>query len=234
MFDATKGQQAVTDQVETLSDEFAARFDTLQPRDQLVFLEKANQLLDNPDQVSAFQAGTYAQNSAGQPAAQLGTGRPAVRPTDDDIRKAVATILGAPQLPNGFKQLMRRGYDQAASDFLDPQDDGTPKIVTDTQTQRDDYKRERDTALGDLANERDPNRNGSLAQKLAAVTAERDSLRATGGYDQNIARNMAGEVIAAIDAQMGKMGGKVDGKDLVMHRFIRFTQHVGLQRPSTP
>lgn len=85
-----------------------------------------------------------AKDSTGAPAKALGAG-PAGTPSDDDARKAMAIILGAPGLPNGFKHLLRRAYDQTALDHLEVGDDGTPNLVVTLKKQVTDLTRERDT-----------------------------------------------------------------------------------------
>ena len=227
MFDATKGQQAVTDQVDTLSDEFAARFNDLKPRDQLTFLKKANELLDNPDQVSSFQAGTYAQNSAGQPAAQLGTG------SQSDPRQQMAEALNAFGASQGQAQAILRILNAPGDPgHLEVDDRGNPSELVAAKRERDQARTERDAALDALANERDVNRNGSLAKQLADVTAARDAaLNSASGYDQGEARNKATAVVTAINAQRGKrVSGEVEGKDEALAKFKEFAQAVGLRR----
>ena len=125
MFDATKGQQAVTSQIETLSDEFASRFDELPPRQQLTLLQQFNQLLDAPDQVSAFQAGTYAQNSAGQPAAALGAGTDAAQPTITP-QQAVQALVDNRSVDSGIKLAIRRLLTPSDPEHIQVESNGTP------------------------------------------------------------------------------------------------------------
>ena len=232
MFDATKGQQAVTDQVETRSDEFAARFNELKPRQQLTLLEQFNQLLDSPDQVSAFQAGTYAQNSAGQPAAQLGTGTTTATPTSSNAQEGLQAILDDNNVDSGIKLALKRLLTPNDPDHIPVGRDGTPSELVAAKRERDQARTERDAARVELTNERDVNRNGSLAKQLADVTIERDAaLNSAGGYDQDEARNKAAAVVTAINAQRGKrLSSEVEGKDEVRTKFGEFAQAVGLRR----
>lgn len=85
-----------------------------------------------------------AKDSTGTPAKALGAGTSSA-PSDEDARKAMATILGAPGLPNGFKHLLRRAYDQTALDHLEVEDDGTPKLLSPLKKQVKDLETERDT-----------------------------------------------------------------------------------------
>lgn len=255
MFDATKGLQAVIDEVETRSNEFAARFDELTMRQQLTLLQQFNQLLDAPDQVSAFQAGTYAQNSAGQPAAQLQLGAGG---NPSNPREMLAATLRALRASKGQAQgVLRILNGPGDPGHMEVDDRGTWTALVDTEVERDaaraeltrerdeshngslakqlaDVTAQRDAARAELTNERDVNRNGSLAKQLAEVTAQRDAaLNSAGGYDQANARTKARAVLAAVDAQHSRrMSGEVEGKDAVRTAFTNFAQAVGLQRQS--
>lgn len=236
MFDATKGQQAVTSQIETLSDEFASRFDELPPRQQLTLLQQFNQLLDAPDQVSAFQAGTYAQNAAGQPAAALGTGRPPGS-TPTDAHTGLRAILSDPGVDPGIQRALVRLLTPADPEYLPVDRQGTPVDMIAASRERDaaraernTAKAERDAAQQELANERSVTHNGSLAKQLATAIAERDTARAAaGGYDQAAARAAAQAVLDALNAQRGKMGGDVVGRDDVKAKLTAFANAVGLR-----
>ena len=245
MFDATKGQQAVTDQVETRSDEFAARFNELKPRQQLTLLEQFNQLLDSPDQVSAFQAGTYAQNSAGQPAAQLGTGTTTATPTSSNAQEGLQAILDDNNVDSGIKQALKRLLTPRDPAHIPVGRDGTPSEIVTTKrelatarAERDQLEAERDTAREELTNERDVNRNGSLAKQLADITAERDAARAerdtaratSGGYDQAAAHAKAEALHKAIrDLTSSRMSNEVAGKQAALDKFGEFARSVGLR-----
>ncbi len=231
MFDAAKGQQAVTDQIEARSDEFAARFTSLSPREQLAFLQKANELLDDPNQVLAFQTGTYAQNSAGQPAAQLGTGTTTATPTPSNAQEGLQAILGDSSVDPGIKLALRRVLTPTDPGYLPVDREGTPTELVATRQQRDQARTERDAARVELVNERDAARNGSLAKLLADVTAERDAARAAaGGYDQAAAQAALDAVDQSIEDLVGKMGGRVEGRSELKQKLGLLLRAVHLSR----
>ena len=231
MFDATKGQQAVTSQIETLSDEFASRFDELPPRQQLTLLQQFNQLLDAPDQVSAFQAGTYAPNSAGPPAAQLGTGTTTATPTPSNAQEGLQAILGDSSVDPGIKLALRRVLTPTDPGYLPVDREGTPTELVATRQQRDTARTERDAARGELVNERDAARNGSLAKLLADVTAERDAARAAaGGYDQTAAQAALDAVDQSIEDLVGKMGGRFEGRNELKQQLNALLRAIHLTR----
>ena len=230
MFDATKGQQAVTDQIEARSDEFAARFTSLSPREQLAFLQKANELLDDPNQVLAFQTGTYAQNSTGQPAAQLGTGSPSSN--SGNAQEGLQAILSDDNVDSGIKLALKRLLTPNDPDHIPVGRDGTPSELVAAKRERDQARTERDAARVELLHERDPNRDGSLAKQLAAVTAERDAARAAaGGYNQTAALAALAAVDQAIEDQVGKMGGRVEGRSELKQKLSNLLAAVRLSRP---
>lgn len=224
MFDATKGQQAVTDQIEARSDEFAARFTSLPPREQLAFLQKANELLDDPSNVSAFQAGTYAQNSSGQPAAALGTGR------TSNAQEGLQAILDDGAVDPGIKLALKRLLTPSDPDHIPVGRDGTPSELVAARRERDTARTDRDAARVELTKERDATVTGSLANQLAIAIAERNAAQATAsGYDQTVARAAAQAVLDALNAQRGKMGGDVVGRDDVKAKLTAFANAVGLR-----
>jgi len=177
MFDATQGNQAIENQVETETNEFAALYMDLSPRKRLVIITKMNELLRDGTSIDAFATGTYAQNTAGQPAKALGSGSSGV---SNDTGEAIRVILADTGLDGGFKHLIRRGYDQSAPDHIEVEADGTPKALRTTERQRDAERTAKETAVQQLADERDPNKNGSLAKQLAdaqAVAAPADMIQ---------------------------------------------------------
>ena len=214
MFDATKGQQAVTSQIETLSDEFAARFTEMGPREQLAFLQKANVLLDDPSQVSAFQAGTYAQNSAGQPAAALGAGTDAAQPTITP-QQAVQAIMDNRSVDSGIKLAIRRLLTPSDPERIQVESNGTP-------TELVNIRRELATAQEALEQVR-----ADLAQARTDLAAARNS---AGGYDQALARPVLDEVDQAVEDLVGKMGGRVEGKSELKQKINALLRAVHLTR----
>lgn len=229
MFDATKGQQAVTDQIEARSDEFAARFTSLSPREQLAFLQKANELLDDPNQVLAFQAGTYAQNNAGQPAAQLGTGSPSSN--SGNAQEGLQAILSDDNVDSGIKLALKRLLTPNDPDHIPVGRDGTPSELVAAKRERDQARTERDAARVELTNEHDVNRNGSLAKQLADVTTERDAARAAaGGYNQTAAQAALDAVDQSIEDLVGKMGGRVEGRNELKQQLNALLRAIHLTR----
>jgi|GEM_PF-6861703 hypothetical protein len=109
----------------------------------------------------------FATDSSGQPAAALGAG---AAPTPNDLQEALNVILAAPGATVGQKAAMTRIFFGGA-DRIEVEDDGTPKELISTRTQRDTEKRAKDTAERSLAEERDPNKANSLAAQLAAAQA---------------------------------------------------------------
>jgi hypothetical protein len=169
MFDAEKGNRKVTDEVDKLSDEFAALFEELPPREQRELLKKANEMMSDKDSVSAFSNGTFAQNSSGQPAAQLTSGNSSSPSITDD--EALQVIMTSSKLPDGVKALIIRAITPSDPNYLPVEKDGTPKELAATRKERDDAIRERDAATSKLNDEKDENKSNSLAQQLKAAKA---------------------------------------------------------------
>ena len=170
MFDATKGQAAVTEQIEVSSDEFAARFSELQPRDQLAFLRRANELLESPEQVSAFQAGAFAQG-AGQPALQLGGGG-ASAPTPAEIANAIKAYVAHTGAPREQENLALRSLlPDGDPAFIKATHGGEPAATVNLQNE--------------LKNTKDPKSIGSLAFELAQ---EKIAQIAGAAFDHSLSR----------------------------------------------
>lgn len=233
MFDATKGQQAADTRLDNLSDQLAADAVAFLnnpgiPRAQKeAALGAAADLFADPGQLSQLAQGIYAQNSAGQPAAQLGTG------SQSDPRQQMTEALNAfGASPGQARAILRILNAPGDPGHIEVEADGTPSELVAARRERDQARTERDSARADLTNERDANRNGSLAKQLADITAARDAaLNSASGYDQGEARNKATAVITAINAQRGKrVSGEVEGKDEVRTKFGEFAQAVGLRR----
>ena len=179
MFDATRGNQALADQVEERSDEFASRFDQLPPRQQLTILQRMNLLLDSPDDVAAFTSGTYAQDSSGNPARALGSG---TNGGPSNAKEGLQAIMDDSSVNDGIKAALRRILVPSDPEYIEVENDGTPKELTAAKRERDAAVRERDAAQRELTTERDDSKPSSLAGKLKATTKERDDARsATGG-----------------------------------------------------
>ncbi len=224
MFDATAGRQAITNKIDQMTDRFAAEFEdrmsdlSMSEREALV--AQLLQVMSGTD-----SARNFATNSAGQPAAQLGTGTTTATPNSgSNAQEGLQAILNDGTVDPGIKLALRRLLTPGDPEHIPVGRDGTPSELVAA-------KRERDAARVELTNERDVNRNGSLAKQLADVTAARDAaLNSASGYDQDEARSKATAVITAINAQKGKLGGQVEGKDDVRTKFGEFIQAVGLRR----
>ncbi|MDB5165349.1 MAG: hypothetical protein JWM00_239 [Candidatus Saccharibacteria bacterium] len=171
MFDADKGRTAVDKKIDGLTDRLAAEFEdrmnSLSMTQQEQLVEQLLAVMSDNGLAASFAAGTYAQNSAGQPAAQLGAG---AAPTPNDLQQSLNVILAAPGVTDGQKAAMTRIF-FGGPDHIAVEDDGTPKELISTRNQRDTEKRSRETAERSLAEERDPNKAGSLAKQLAAAQA---------------------------------------------------------------
>jgi hypothetical protein len=178
MFDADKGNQKVTDHVDELTDEFAALFSDLKPRQQQTIMSKMNELMSNPDSIDAFSAGNYAQNSSGQPAQALGAGSGGGTPTPNDLQEALNVIMSAPAATAGQKAAMTRIF-FPGPDHMDVEDNGTPKELVTTRKERDDAKNAKKAAEDKLAEEQDENKSGSLAHQLKAAKATPTATPAT-------------------------------------------------------
>ena len=132
---------------------------------------------------------------------------------------------------SGIKLALKRLLTPNDPDHIPVGRDGTPSELVATKRERDQARAERDDARVALLHERDPNRDGSLAKQLAAVTAERDAARAAaGGYDQTTARQRLNEVDEAIDDLVGKMGGRVEGKNELKQKLNTLIASVHLTR----
>ena len=231
MFDATAGRQAITNKIDQMTDRFAAEFEdrmsdlSMSEREALV--AQLLQVMSGTD-----SARNFATNSAGQPAAQLGAGTTTATPNSgSNAQEGLQAILNDGTVDPGIKLALRRLLTPGDPEHIPVGRDGTPSELVAARRERDQARTERDTARVELTNERDVNRNGSLAKQLADVTASRDAaLNSASGYDQDEARSKATAVVTAINAQRGKLGGQVEGKDDVRTKFGEFIQAVGLRR----
>ena len=169
MFNADNGRQASSQKIESMSDEFAADFEDFladpsidrQVKESLV--KELRDVVANRSTAKEFAAGTYAQNSAGQPAQALGAGsgnqpnppQPQVTPQPGQTMEdaALHVIMTSTQLPQGVKAGIIRMITPSDPNHLPVATDGTPtELVAARQA---------------LTDERDTNKNGSLAHKLA-------------------------------------------------------------------
>jgi len=174
MFDATAGRQASTDKIETRSNRIAAnledRLKELSLDDQEALMDRLDAVVASTDTTKSFVAGTYAQDSSGQPARALGSGSSTGSPTPNDLQEALNVIMAAPAATDGQKAAMTRIF-FPGPDHINVESDGTPSELVSTRTQRDNEKTAKEAAVQQLADERDPNKNGSLAKQLADAQA---------------------------------------------------------------
>ncbi len=162
MFDATKGQKAHDDQVDKQSDTFAMLFGNLDNADKLEFLDRAIELLRSKDSVAAFNSGTYAQDSSGQPAKALGGG---TQPSPNDLQEALNVIMAAPGATDGQKAAMTRVF-FPGPDHINVQDDGTPTELVNARNQRSAAETDKQAAETALADAKDKTKQGSIAFQL--------------------------------------------------------------------
>lgn len=173
MFNATNARTAVQQSIEAESDLFAAeledRFTGMSLTDQQALMRRLREVVADPNSVNAFVAGTFAQQSSGQPAAALPSGSgPSANPEDD----ALQVIMASTRVPQGVKAAILRLITPSDPAFIDVEPDGTPKALKAAERERDAAKTERDQAKQELQNEKDPNKSGSLAKQLADAQAQ--------------------------------------------------------------
>lgn len=178
MFDATKGNKAIADQVEEGSNEFASLFDALTPRQQASLIVKMNQMAADPELVQAFIAGTYAQSNNGQQAQQLGgnaAGSPVppvgATPSEDEQRAALQVVMNGPRLSDGMKAAILRVTNPTAGNGIKVDEYGEDKRVAALTTQLGVSNTAKDAAETKLREEKDPNKDGSLAKQLKDAIA---------------------------------------------------------------
>lgn len=166
MFNADAGRQASTQKIDQLTNRFAAEFEDrmmdLSMSEQEALVERLVEVMSGLDTARGF-----ATNSAGQPAAQLGSG-PSAPPSEQE---ALDVLFNSPALSDGVKNALRRILNPRDPQVIAVENDGTPSELASTRTQRDRMESERDDARSRLAEEQDANRNGSLAHRLAAAQA---------------------------------------------------------------
>lgn len=166
-----------------------------------------------------------ATNSAGQPAAALGSGSSSIT---NDTGEAIKVVLADTGIDAGFKQLIRRGYDQSAPDHIEVEVDGTPKELKTARKERDDQKKLTQKAENELADARDESKDGSLAKQLkdakaAAPAAPFDKTKVTNQFEK------VQEDLLAVSTKRGS--AKVDGLDKVAQDLKVVTTELGIKLP---
>lgn len=198
MFNATNARTTVQQSIEADSDLFAAeledRFQGMSLTDQQALMRKLREIVSDPSSVNAFVAGTFAQQSSGQPAAALPGGS---TPTPNDLQDALDTIMSAPGATDGQKAALKRIF-FPGRDHLDVEDDGTPKALNAA-------KEEARKAKEELQNEKDENKPNSLAKQLKDAQAQTatpaDMVR------KSEVKTLADEAKTAVDAIKPAMTG---------------------------
>lgn len=168
---------ALNDKANAFVMELEDRLDGMTTTEQSSLLDRLAAVVSDKDSTAAFTAGIYAQQSNGQPAAQLGAGSSSANPEDD----ALQVIMASTRVPQGVKAAIVRVITPSDPAFIDVESDGTPKAFRAAERERDAVKTERDEARQELQDERDPNKSGSLAKQLATAQA---AAAAGGGLDQ--------------------------------------------------
>jgi hypothetical protein len=158
---------ALNDKANAFVMELEDRLDGMTTTEQSSLLDRLAAVVSDKDSTAAFTAGIYAQQSNGQPAAQLGAGSSSANPEDD----ALQVIMASTRVPQGVKAAIVRVITPSDPAFIDVESDGTPKAFRAAERERDAVKTERDEARQELQDERDPNKSGSLAKQLAAAQA---------------------------------------------------------------
>lgn len=165
MFNANNARTTVQGVIEADSDLFAAeledRFEGMSLTDQQALMRKLREVVADPASVSAFVAGTYAQDSSGNPARALGSGSAG---SIADENAALQVIMASSNVPTGVKAAIVRIITPSDPAHIQVEDDGTPKALRAAE-------RERDQAKQALQDEKDPTKSGSLAKQLADAQA---------------------------------------------------------------
>lgn len=141
---------------------------------EVTVLDQLADWADNPSQGSP---------TSQQPAALGSSTQGGSQPTPVDLSEisetdAYSVLQSSDQISNGVKAALRRILNPRDPNPIGVDDDGTPTKLADATAQRDTFMNERDSARNEkrdaereLAKERDPNKNGSLAWQLAEAQA---------------------------------------------------------------
>lgn len=217
MFNATSGRAASKARIEEASDRLAAdvtallKDPTRSSVDNETLMQRLADVVADRSSVAAFTAGTYAQQSNGQPAAQLGAG-----PVENET-EALDVLIQSTNISNGIKAALRRLLNPRDPNPLMVEADGTPTELVSTRAERDNAKTAKDVAERKLSEERDPNKVDSLQHKLdAALAAHATPADAVNKAD---VVNFLKEVRDETKAIKAPMGVKVTGKKAVVDKI---------------
>ena len=165
MFDANKGTQVSQARIEAMSDQLAAdavnylENPSVSRSEKEAAIKAATAIFADPEALKSLATGTFAQNSTGQPALQLGASS-----TNKPSPQEVAQLIGSVASNQDQAQVaMRFLLPSSDASFLEASRGGVPAEVYTIERELDEANRKID-----LAN--DPNNVGSLAEK--AKTAE--------------------------------------------------------------
>lgn len=222
MFDADKGNHKVEREIDGLTDEFAALFRDLSLRKRRELITKMNQMMSEPDSVDAFVAGTYAQDSSGQPARPLGSG--SGQSDTDELNAAWTLILG--KLPQPQRAAILRITTPTDPAFIDVETDGTPKELVTSRQEVKTQKDRADKAERELADAKDESKDGSLAKQL------KDAKATPGSLDETKFRKALDDALQAVDQIHGSVTG-VKGKDEAKAKIGAVGKAAGLKPKTT-
>lgn len=164
--DTAAARTAHVNNINQKASEFVAqledRLDDLTSIEQDDLLERLMVLMASKSAAEAFAAGTYAQDSSGQPARALGSSSSTPDSPSDNEWNFVKALREASQGEiSVIAQILHRDANQRLE--IDPRS-GEIAAVKAAET-------ERDKAKDALRDERNENHNGSLAQQLAQAQA---------------------------------------------------------------
>jgi len=178
MFDADKGRQASDKAIETASNQLAADAvdfladPTIDTATKKKAIEEAAAIFANRSSIVSLATGTYAQNTAGQPAAALGAGGSQFDPTQITAQQALAALAGHEPRLGAVMQRMALGLQSPnAPGALVVNQNGEFAELETARREVADKERERALAVRELDEQRDPAHVGSLAHQLAAAQA---------------------------------------------------------------
>ena len=164
MFDANKGAQVSQARIEAMSDQLATdavnylENPSVSRSEKEAAIKAATAIFADPEALKSLASGQFAQNSAGQPALQLGSGN-----RTPDLQEIAQLIKSVAVNQDQAQAAMRFLLPPSDASFLEASRGGVPAEVYTLERELDEANRKID-----LAN--DPNNVGSLAEK--AKTAE--------------------------------------------------------------
>ena len=169
MFDANKGTQVSQARIEAMSDQLATdavnylENPSVSRSEKEAAIKAATAIFADPEALKSLATGTFAQNSTGQPALQLGASS-----TNKPSPQEVAQLIGSVASNQDQAQVaMRFLLPSSDASFLEARG-GVPLQVSVLERELENAKRELDQA-------KDPNVVGSLAEKAKSAEAARSA-----------------------------------------------------------